>query len=294
MHAIARWSLALAVVACSAPPAPPTLTVTHRARALHPGEVVVVTVTADSALTAVRARDGNRTFPGVRLNGPGIETSDTWQVLLGLDLDTPLGSHTVRIDTESPTGPATTTLQLDVAAKAFATRRLTVDPNFVNPPAEVMPRITEEAVALNALWATVTEPPDAPLRFTAPVPHAANSAFGTRSIFNGEPRSAHGGADFLSPAGTPIAAPAPGTVVLARDLYYTGGTVVIDHGLGLYSLFAHLSAIDAAVGAAVTSGTVVGKVGRTGRVTGAHLHWTVRLNGTRVDPLALVELLPAQ
>ena len=119
----------------------------------------------------------------------------------------------------------------------------------------------------------------------------ANSAFGARSIFNGQPRSPHGGADFLSAAGTPVKAPNAGRVALARDLYFTGNTVVIDHGLGLFSLFAHLSAIDVQAGAAVGTGDVVGRVGATGRVSGPHLHWTVRAGGARVDPLSLLEVL---
>ena len=97
-----------------------------------------------------------------------------------------------------------------------------------------------------------------------PVAEAANSAFGTRSVFNGQARSPHGGADFLSPAGTVVKAPAGGRVLLARDLYYTGGTIMIDHGAGLISLFAHLSAIDVKEAADVAAGTAIGKVGATG------------------------------
>ena len=123
------------------------------------------------------------------------------------------------------------------------------------------------------------------------MPQEANSAFGTRSIFNGQARSPHGGADFPSPAKTPVHSPNRGRVVLAKDLYYTGGTVVVDHGLGLVSLFAHLSRIDVSEGDLVAHGQVVGLVGATGRVTGAHLHWTLRLGGARVDPLSLLAVL---
>jgi murein DD-endopeptidase MepM/ murein hydrolase activator NlpD len=126
-----------------------------------------------------------------------------------------------------------------------------------------------------------------------PVPGEANSAFGTRSIFNGKPRNAHGGADFLSPGGTPIQAPNAGRIVLARNLYFSGNTVVIDHGLGLFSMLAHLSVIAAHEGDRVTAGQVIGKVGATGRVTGPHLHWAVRASGARVDPLAVLGLLGA-
>lgn len=290
MGPVLRAGLMLVIAACATPtppPVPPTLTITAQMRGGHQGEVVILTVQSDAPLTAVRARAFDRTIPAV-------PSGADWRVLVGIDLSTPLGTHQVQVDAESPTGPATASWDLVITAKAFPTRRLTVNPDFVNPPAAVTTRIAEEATRLNALWAAAPTTPLEPLlQFIPPVPHPANSAFGTRSIFNGESRGSHGGADFLSPTGTPIKAPAPGTVVLAEDLYYTGGTVIIDHGLGLYSLFAHLSAITSAPGDVVARGTTVGRVGATGRVTGAHLHWTVRLNGARVDPLALLTLLPA-
>jgi murein DD-endopeptidase MepM/ murein hydrolase activator NlpD len=123
------------------------------------------------------------------------------------------------------------------------------------------------------------------------VPDPANSRFGTRSIYNGRPRSQHGGADFLSPAGTPVQAPNAAQVVLARDLYFLGHTVVLDHGQGLFSILAHLSFIGVHEGESVEAGQTVGRTGATGRVTGPHLHWAMRVAGARIDPLALVELL---
>ena len=117
------------------------------------------------------------------------------------------------------------------------------------------------------------------------------SGFGVRSVYNGEPRAPHSGADFASPSGTPVLAPGGGRVVLAEPLYFTGQTVVIDHGLGLVSLLAHLSRIDVRVGADVVAGARVGLVGATGRATGPHLHWTVRLQGARVDPMSVIAAL---
>ncbi len=282
-----RLAALLSVAACVAPPPPPTLAVTARARALHPGEVVILTITADAPLTAVRARAFDRALPSTRVG-------ESWRVLVGIDLDLTPGTHPVVVEADSVNGPANATYDLAITAKAFPTRRLTVDPNFVNPPASALPRIQEESRLQHAIWsAPTTEPRTLELTFIAPVPHKANSAFGTRSIFNGEPRGAHSGADFLSPTGTPVRSPAPGTVVLARDLYYSGGSVIIDHGLGLFSFFAHFSATTAKVGDVVNAGDIVGRVGATGRVTGPHLHWTARLNNARVDPLALLELLKA-
>jgi murein DD-endopeptidase MepM/ murein hydrolase activator NlpD len=123
------------------------------------------------------------------------------------------------------------------------------------------------------------------------VPGAANSRFGTRSVFNGEARAPHAGADFSAALGQPIKAPNAGLVVAARPLYYSGNTVILDHGLGLYSMLAHLSRIDVHEGDRVAAGDVVGLVGATGRVTGPHLHWALRVGGARVDPLSALALL---
>ncbi len=278
----------------SAPLPAPTLTVTHEARALQPGELVMLTIMSDTALIDLTVTAFGRT-ERVQALPPTVARPHAWIAPVGIDLDVKPGTYRVLVSAASDAGPASARYPLAVTAKTFPTRRLTVDPSFVNPPASETPRILEEARALTALWKGTAGPDPAPaLAFVAPVPHEANSAFGTRSVFNGEPRSAHGGADFLSPAGAPIQAPAPGKVVLADDLYYTGGTVVVDHGLGIVSLFAHLSKISAKAGDDVAQGDVVGLVGATGRVTGPHLHWTVRVNGSRVDPLSLIAVLTGQ
>lgn len=269
----------------------PRLTITHEARSLQPGELVVLIIESDTALSTIAVTAFDRT-ERVQPLPPSEDRPHAWLALVGIDLDVRPSTHRISVSATALTGTAAATHTLAVSAKSFPTRKLTVDPGFVNPPATVTARIQKEAVILNALWKGTAGPnPATDLAFVAPVPHKANSAFGTRSVFNGQPRSPHGGADFLSPAGAPIKAPAPGTVVLADDLYYTGGTVVIDHGLGIISLFAHMSRMDAMVGTTVARGDVLGLVGATGRVTGAHLHWTVRVNGSRIDPLSLVAVL---
>jgi len=214
-----------------------------------------------------------------------------WQAIVGIDLDRKPGSYPLSVLVDDAVLSERT---LRVESRTFPVRRLRVNPDFVNPPKAELARIVEESRLLERVYAS-----PAPQRlwsggFLRPVPHQANSRFGTRSIFNGEPRSAHGGTDFLSPAGTPIKAPQAGRTVVARDLYFSGRTVIIDHGLGLFSQLAHMSRIDVQEGDMVQSGEVVGLVGATGRVTGAHLHWGLRVGGARVDPLSLVALLPAE
>jgi murein DD-endopeptidase MepM/ murein hydrolase activator NlpD len=244
-----------------------------RSRSVRPGELVVVTMTlpADDGQVHVRAFD--RDVPAFRVG------DRTWRALLGIDLDAAPGAYAVEVIA----GDAHATRPLVVGRKVFPTRRLSVDEAFVTPPASVQERIDREAELLAATWES-----SAPERlwhdpFVRPVTAPANSAFGTRNP--------HGGADFLSPAGTPIQAPNAGRIVVARLLYFSGNTVIVDHGLGLFSMLAHLSSIDVREGDVVSAGQVVGKVGATGRVTGPHLHWAVRAGGARVDPLALLALL---
>jgi len=280
---IPRSALVLAGVAALQTPAP--IDVSLGARALQPGELVVLTVTTREPAGAVHVRAFDWDWPGFAAD------DHTWRAVVGIDLDVAPGAYAIQVRADSSSGVARHMETVTVSPKAFRTRHLTVDNAFVNPPASVQPRIEQEAAVLAPLWRSSNLAPLWTGAFVAPVPQEANSAFGTRSVFNRQARSPHGGADFPSPAGTPVKAPNGGLVVLAGDLYYTGGTVVIDHGLGLVSLFAHLSAIDVKAGDQVSAGTVVGKVGATGRVTGPHLHWTLRASGARVDPLSLLYVL---
>lgn len=261
------------------------LAITAASRSMQPGELVVLTVTSTVPLTAVHARAFDTDITGFE------DDPQHWRVLVGIDLDAKLGKHPIVVTARSAAGPLEATYQLTVVVKKFPTRSLKVDEGFVNPPASAQPRIAAETKEQQAIW-------DAPAPdrlwsapFVRPVPQAANSAFGTRSVFNGQPRGAHSGADFLSPAGVPIKAPNAGRIVLAKNLYYAGNTVIIDHGLGVFSFLCHLSRIDVVAGDLVTPGQIVGLVGATGRVTGAHLHWSLRVSGARVDPLALLDLL---
>ncbi len=264
--------------------------VTHRARGLHPGEIVILNVRTSEAPASLEASAFGaelRFFPAGPVN--------VWSTLVGIDLDVEPGDHEVTVRATAVDGSrAEAVYPLSVEPKQFATRILRVEPRYVDPPPDVVERILRERDHLAALFPVSTAVRYWRDGFVRPVPGRANSAFGRRSIFNGQPRSPHSGADFRAATGTPIKASNDGVVVLATDLYFSGNVVIIDHGWGLYSFFAHLSAIDVAEGDRVRRGMVVGRVGATGRVTGAHLHWTVRLNDARVDPLALLELLPAR
>ena len=262
------------------------LTVALTARAVHPGEVVRFDVSHSRPIARLEVHAFGKAIAAYQQPAGG------WRALVGIDLDVPAGPHTVTLDAVFDDGEAVSHVEaLAVEPKAFPTRTLRVAPRFVNPPAAVRRRIQAEQKRLADLFGTLRPEPEWSGPFARPIAAGVISGFGVRSVFNGEPRAPHGGADFASAAGTPVRSPAGGTVVLAEPLYFTGDTVVVDHGVGLVSLFAHLSRMDVSVGSTVESGQVLGLVGATGRVTGPHLHWTVRLQGARVDPLSVIAAL---
>ena len=277
--------IAALVCAAAAIQAGESLGVTVAARSIQPGELVVLAVTTPAPADRVQVRALDKDVPAYR------ENERTWRALIGIDLDMTPGIHVAVIDAQIGKHKLHATYDLDVQPKDLATRTLRVDEAYVNPPSEVQARIERDAADLRRVWQS-----SAPDRlwtgaFVRPVPGEAVSRFGTRSIFNGQARSPHNGGDFMSPAGTPIAAPNAGRVALAHDLYFSGNTVVIDHGFGMFSTLAHMSEIDVREGEMVKAGQVVGRVGATGRVTGPHLHWAVRIGGARVDPLSVLAVL---
>ncbi len=262
------------------------LVVANQARSLQPGEVVLLKISSHRPLARLQASAFGREFPV-------FEAGDdlSWMGLVGIDLDTKPGRYSVRLHGEERTGkPVEADDMLAVAPKRFPTRELTVDEKFVSPPAEALARIKEESERVRGIFSTTTDQRYWNGPFRLPVPGPVISEFGKRSVYNGQSRSPHTGTDFRGAMGTPIRAPNAGRIVLAAALYYSGNTVIVDHGLGLYSYFGHLSAFDVHEGETVKTGDIVGKVGATGLVTGPHLHWSVRIAGARVDPMSLINL----
>lgn len=261
------------------------LSSTIAARAIRPGELILLTTASARQVDEIRVRAFGR---DVQAFGAGAQT---WQALIGIDVDARSGPYTIDVEARADAVVYREKLPLRVRPRTFPVRRLQVDPSFVNPPPEAERRIADEARLLNGLWTTSAASRLWSGRFVRPVPGRSSSRFGAQSIFNKEARGRHSGEDFSGDEGTPVVAPNAGRIALAQDLYFSGQTVVIDHGLGLFSLLAHLSAIDVEGGEAVTTGQQIGRLGATGRVTGPHLHWAVRLNGTRIDPSSLLATL---
>ena len=212
------------------------------------------------------------------------------EALLGVDLEKAPGDYEFSVSATMGNGErAECTAVLTVRAGKFATESLTVQKQFVEPNEQQAQRTVAEQEKLRQIFDHTTPEKLWHGSFRLPLGGGVRGTnFGKRRILNGQPRSPHTGADFPAPTGTPIHATQSGRIVLAEELYFSGNTVIIDHGLGIYSLYGHLSATDVAVGDSVKAGAVIGKVGATGRVTGPHLHWGVTVNKARVNPIQLV------
>ncbi len=247
---------------------------------LHPGDVARVDVEGANGNERITA-----TALGQDLAFHYDERQQRWHALVGIDLDTKPGAHRLRIQRNGTADPATRTLR--ILTKEFRVRRLSVPANFVEPPPDALEQIARDSRMLAAAYARVSARKWTGA-FVLPVDGEPTSNFGTRSYYNGQPRAPHAGVDFVGKPGTPIRAANHGEVVVAAPMYFTGNTVLVDYGDRLLSVFAHLSELHVKAGDMVEPTTIVGLVGATGRVTGPHLHWSVRLNGARVDPLSLV------
>lgn len=282
-------AVTLALIACALGAAAAqgrnSLTLSVSSPSLAPGSVVLLTVVTPHPITNLTGQAFGR---AVRF---WKEQPLEWRGLVPADLEAKPGQYGLAVVGTDAAGVSITgETNVTVVRKRFETRRLTVSGQFVDPPESEAKRITSEQLRLAGLFAHST-PRLWKGAFELPVPGTATSSFGRLSMLNGKPRGRHQGADFRAATGTPVVAPNAGRVVLAEDLYFSGNTVVIDHGLGMFSLLAHLSRLDVATGREVARGETLGLSGATGRVTGPHLHWALRLSEFSVDPMSVVAVL---
>jgi murein DD-endopeptidase MepM/ murein hydrolase activator NlpD len=205
-----------------------------------------------------------------------------WVALAGIALSAQAGA-TLSVEVDYGEGRREVR-SLAVVDHQYPTQRLTVPPEQADLPAEELPRYEQEREHLALVLRTFTEAGPASVALRQPVAGRRSGTFGLRRVINGVERNPHGGMDIAAPAGTPVAAARAGRVLDTGEYLFLGRTLVLDHGQGLLSLYAHLSAVDRAAGDAVRAGAPIGKVGTTGRVTGPHLHFGVYLNGVAVDP----------
>ncbi|MFQ5958429.1 MAG: M23 family metallopeptidase [Alphaproteobacteria bacterium] len=232
------------------------------------------------------------TEPGsqVRFEGQRVRVSAQGLFLVGFGRDDE-GPFT--LDVRHPDGTVTHR-HIEIETREYRIQRIDgLPPKMVTPDPEALKRIRRENARIAEVRARDTPEPLFADGFLWPVAGPISGVYGSQRILNGEPRRPHYGVDVAAPAGTPVKAPADGIVALAEpDLYYTGGTVMLDHGHGLTSVYSHMSAVTVTAGERVKQGDMIGRVGATGRVTGAHLDWRVNWFRTRLDPQLLVPPMP--
>lgn len=249
------------------------------------GQAVELSVPNEPQLKSVQASWDQRQIPFVR-------DGKHWITIIGVDLAAKPGEHPLKITRDYADGHSRSKReQVVVAKKSFPTTRLTVAPGYVDLSAKDLRRAQGESREIRTIYAKLTPRRYWKGAFRVPLPGVTGGRnFGRRRIFNGEPRAPHSGTDLHAKTGTPVHASNRGRVVLAKNLFFSGNAVFLDHGLGVYSVYLHLSKILVKPGMMVDKGQVLGLSGATGRVTGPHLHWGVRVLDARVDPFSLVKL----
>jgi murein DD-endopeptidase MepM/ murein hydrolase activator NlpD len=222
------------------------------------------------------------------------ESSATLHGLIGVDVEKAPGQYQWRVSWAGPEGKAQNcSVVITVRAGKFPTERLKVEKQFVQPDPEQEKRAEADQKKMKAIYDTVTPERLWEGKFRLPLSDVTTGGnFGRRRILNGEVRSPHAGVDFPAMTGTPVFASQSGKVVVAENLYYSGNTVVIDHGYGIYTMYAHLSVIGVQPGEMVKVGAEIGKVGATGRVTGPHLHWGLTIDHARVNAMQIAQRQP--
>ncbi len=280
------FAVFLALLLAAAPaPAHDALSVRWDPRVVHPGDVAVVFVTRLPDAKSIEGSLGNQplTF---------FPYGDGYAALAGLDLDVKPGRLTWRIGAVDAAGRAIKAVgTLQVKGRKFPIQRLTLPKEMVELDAPTLKRVEDESQRLGTLYATITPERLWRGRFTKPVGVSdPGDGFGARRIINGQPRAPHAGIDYSADAGTPVVAANAGRVALVADYFFPGRLVVIDHGIGLYTLYFHLERAEVAEGDRVERGQTIGRVGSSGRATGPHLHFAAHLRQSRIDPAGLLQL----
>ena len=253
-------------------------------RELAPGEIIKVAVKNVPDIRSAQIKFLNKKYDTTK-------KGDDLLCLIGLDLGIETQDYPLRVYLYKQDGTVEIKEKsISVKDKQFPVKKLWVKEEFVTPPQSVLERIRRESELTRAIYDIYSPEWRVQGKFILPVEGDIFPNFGERRFFNNRPRSQHSGIDIASPKGTPVKASNSGRVVLATHLYFSGKTVVIDHGLGVFSIYCHFSEINVSSGDDVEKGEVIGKIGSTGRVTGPHLHWSIKIRGSRVDPNALMSL----
>lgn len=243
-----------------------------------PGGIAIVTL------------DGSKQRPRAYFYGKRVmvrKNETHWEAIIGLPLSIKAGIHKLKVKLPNKTLHK----EFSVTDKKYATQHITIkNKRMVNPYAKDMDRILKEKKIIIKALKQWTEKDEVQTHFMLPVEGRLSSPFGLKRFFNEQPRKPHSGLDIAAPTGTAIKAPADGVVINTGDYFFNGNTVFLDHGQGLITMFCHMNAVKINEGDTIRQGDVIGEVGMTGRVTGPHLHWSVSLNNTRVEPRLFLDI----
>lgn len=241
-----------------------------------PGGVALVSLGVSSEAPPIVTYLNNRVMVA-----PDPSAEKQWLAVVGIPLDAETGKHELAIETN----PSTFKVSFNVKKKKYKTQHLTIkNKRKVNPNKKDLERIGKEKKKIVASLKTWRDTPEVNTQFVIPVKGRLSSPFGLRRFFNKQPRKPHSGIDIAAPEGTPIVSPADGVVIDTGNYFFNGNSVFIDHGQGLITMYCHMSKVHVKTGQQVSQGEKIGAIGKTGRVTGPHLHWAISLNDARVDP----------
>ena len=241
-----------------------------------PGGIAIVPLPIDSGTPPQVYFENKRV-----LVAPDGEGSHSWIAVTGIPLNAKVGKQQLNIKTDH----GDKTIAFNIKNKKYESQYLTIkNKRQVNPSKEDLKRIKKDSKEIRYALSLWTQSSQLPTEFLLPVKGHLTSPFGLRRFFNKQPRKPHSGIDIAAPEGTPILAPMEGTVISTGNYFFNGNTVFLDHGNGLITMYCHMSKSNVKPGQKVKQGDAIGAVGKTGRVTGPHLHWSVSLNDTMVDP----------
>ncbi len=247
------------------------------------GGIVLLSITPVPGTESLRGGFKGKTIPFFQV-GDG-----SYSMLLGIDMLQKVGPQPFVVRWRQNGKNLSRNYKIEIVEAAFGIQRLTLPKGKVDLDSPTLIRVKKEKKQMLAAFKNSLPEKLWQGNFIAPVSGLPQGTFGRKRFINGQPRRPHTGEDISSPEGEAILATNGGRVVLVGDYFFNGQSIVIDHGYGLFSMYFHLSEMSVVEGQRLKRGQIIGKVGKTGRVTGPHLHWGMRLNGAKIDPFSLVK-----
>ena len=252
------------------------------------GATLAVSIDSQTPLFDLKLQFGD--IDGHFFRPPGAQSSQL-VALVAIPFKSKPGPRALSVRWKQSGQPRQRLLAFTVVRGAYRSENLKVNPGKVNPNKKDLQRAAREAREVRRIYDAASSQPDWEAAFQKPLASVITSPYGNRRLFNGELASYHSGVDFRAPVGTPVQTANRGTIRLAKNLFYAGNTVLIEHGAGVFTIYAHLSKMGVTAGQPVEMGQVIGWSGQSGRVSGPHLHWGVKLNGQNVDPFQFLAVI---